>query len=128
METRPGDGLGKRGQGVRSRRELAHLLCTPLNVRALLPPPRPSPRLGRQIVAPIEARERRAVEGLGWRPGAVLPPPAEAQEGAPARRRARVAVPAPYMPAPRRPVEGVLPVEPSRAMRFGGMLLDVAGR
>ena len=126
---RPGDGLGKRGQGVRPRRELAASSRTssaPRSMSALSPPPppRPSPRPGRQIVAPIEARERRAVEGLGWRPGAVLPPPAEAQEGAPARRRSRVAVPAPYMPAPGRPVEGVMPVEPSRTMRFGGMLLD----
>ena len=89
---RPGEGLGKRGQG-----------------RAV----------------PLQACERHAVEGLGWRPGA-LPAAAHVERavavpGAAPPYRSR----APYMPAAGAPLQGPLLVDqPSRSMLFGGMLLD----
>ena len=86
---RPGEGLGKRGQG-----------------RAL----------------PLQACERHAVEGLGWRPGA-LPAAAHAERAVAVPSAAR----APYMPAAGAPLQGALLVDqPSRAMLFGGMLNDAA--
>ena len=84
---RPGEGLGKRGQG-----------------RAV----------------PLKACEHHAVEGLGWRPGA-LPAAAERAVAVPSAARA------PYMPAAGAPLQGPLLVDhPSRAMLFGGMLNDAA--